>query len=65
MEKTLFYCDICHQEFSNIEDVYTVSKTHKKNHYDIVDGEYEGTTIEKETYHICDNCWKKIRKIWT
>lgn len=65
MEKTLFYCDICHQEFSHREDVYTVSKTYKKNHYDMIDGEYIGTTSEKETYHICNNCWEKIRKIWT
>lgn len=65
MEKTLFYCDICHQEFAHREDVYIVSKTYKKRHYDIIDGEYEGTTTETETYHICDKCWEKIRKIWT
>ena len=62
MEKHLFICDRCGKETS-FENIYVISRKYTQSHYDIVDGEYEGTTNEEDKYHICKKCFDKVKSV--
>lgn len=65
MEIHEYVCDCCGEKIEENE-LYTVTRKHNKPHYspDMFGGKYvNGTDVEFEQYHLCKQCWQRIRDI--